>query len=446
MAQWPTSVSTDAQLYIAANDKSTALTVAATNSDTTINVGSTTGFPATGLLSIDNEIIAYTGLTPTTFTGLTRGQDGTSAASHLLGASVDHNVVAAHHNVLKDEIIALETSLNLTASRAVVTDSNGRVATSSTTSTELGALNAKTANRALQTDGSGLVSTSSVTSTELGYVSGVTSAIQTQIGTKANDADVVKLTGNQTVAGTKTFTSSLQPQAGIFASDSLSGLTLAIETRNTSNTASSDAVLRATAGGTSGGDSYVRLGIIGATDWVAGVDNSDSDSFKISNNATPGTNDHLIIGTSGAVAIRGTGTNDSATAGFVGEYVSSNITTNTNFPSSGVYGDLTSISLTAGNWILGFNCDVNNASGVTVTDFEFGMSSNSGNSSTGLTLNDNYQAVSTDLPTGDREQMTISGFRVSLSSTTTYYLKYSAGYTGGTAPFARGKIYALRVR
>jgi len=43
-----------------------------------------------------------------------------------------------------------------------------------------------TASRALASDGSGKVAVSSVTSTELGYVSGVTSAIQTQIDSKTN--------------------------------------------------------------------------------------------------------------------------------------------------------------------------------------------------------------------------------------------------------------------
>ena len=43
-----------------------------------------------------------------------------------------------------------------------------------------------TASRALVSDGSGKVAVSSVTSTELGYVSGVTSAVQTQLDTKTN--------------------------------------------------------------------------------------------------------------------------------------------------------------------------------------------------------------------------------------------------------------------
>ena len=42
-----------------------------------------------------------------------------------------------------------------------------------------------TANRALISNGSGKIAVSSVTSTQLGYVSGVTSAIQTQLNNKA---------------------------------------------------------------------------------------------------------------------------------------------------------------------------------------------------------------------------------------------------------------------
>jgi hypothetical protein len=43
--------------------------------------------------------------------------------------------------------------------------------------------------------------------TELNYTDGVTSAIQTQLDTKAADADVVHETGNETIAGIKTFSS-----------------------------------------------------------------------------------------------------------------------------------------------------------------------------------------------------------------------------------------------
>lgn len=53
----------------------------------------------------------------------------------------------------------------------------------------LSKLAALTASRALQSDGSGVISASSVTSTELGYVSGVTSAIQTQLNAKESTAN-----------------------------------------------------------------------------------------------------------------------------------------------------------------------------------------------------------------------------------------------------------------
>lgn len=52
---------------------------------------------------------------------------------------------------------------------------------------ELDKLEAVTADRALVSDGTGFVSASSVTATELGYLSGVTSSIQTQLGTKLTD-------------------------------------------------------------------------------------------------------------------------------------------------------------------------------------------------------------------------------------------------------------------
>jgi len=71
----------------------------------------------------------------------------------------------------------------------------------------LSKLAALTASRALVSNGSGVISVSSVTDTELGYVSGVTSAIQTQLNTKANDSAVVHISGTETITGAKTFSS-----------------------------------------------------------------------------------------------------------------------------------------------------------------------------------------------------------------------------------------------
>jgi len=57
-------------------------------SATTITVDSTAGFSTTGTILIDQELITYTGKTGTTFTGCTRGTNGTTAASHNDNATV----------------------------------------------------------------------------------------------------------------------------------------------------------------------------------------------------------------------------------------------------------------------------------------------------------------------------------------------------------------------
>jgi hypothetical protein len=118
MAQYPNNAATDADLYVAVNNKNTTLVGALTASGgnysgTEIEVADTTGFPSTGLITIDLEVISYTGVatSPHRFTGITRGQDGTTAASHASSSFVYHRVVAAHHNVLKEEVKAIETGL-----------------------------------------------------------------------------------------------------------------------------------------------------------------------------------------------------------------------------------------------------------------------------------------------------------------------------------------------
>lgn len=75
----------------------TALSTSASDSDTSLLVGSVSGFPVTYpyTLSIDadnvsKEIVEVTGAAGTTLT-VTRGVDGTSAVAHLLGAAVRHD-------------------------------------------------------------------------------------------------------------------------------------------------------------------------------------------------------------------------------------------------------------------------------------------------------------------------------------------------------------------
>ena len=67
----------------------TSLTAALSAANTTITVASTTGFSnATGTILITQELITYSGNTATTFTGATRGANGTVASSHSNGSIV----------------------------------------------------------------------------------------------------------------------------------------------------------------------------------------------------------------------------------------------------------------------------------------------------------------------------------------------------------------------
>ena len=77
-------------------DHATTLT-ASMNSNTTlpIQVVDTTGFNAPGYLRIGTEIIGYTGITATTFTGITRGLAGSNGANHAIGAGVAQAQITA---------------------------------------------------------------------------------------------------------------------------------------------------------------------------------------------------------------------------------------------------------------------------------------------------------------------------------------------------------------
>ena len=66
----------------------TPLTSALTESSTTLNVIDTAQFLSPHFVILGDEDICYTGITGTTFTGLTRGCNGTDAAPHKSGALV----------------------------------------------------------------------------------------------------------------------------------------------------------------------------------------------------------------------------------------------------------------------------------------------------------------------------------------------------------------------
>ena len=85
----------------------TLLNGAINDSVTTITVDSTEDFPSAGTINIGSEKITYTGVTSTTFTGCTRGADGTSAASHSDNAEVKITTLCKSMRAFRSFLIAL---------------------------------------------------------------------------------------------------------------------------------------------------------------------------------------------------------------------------------------------------------------------------------------------------------------------------------------------------
>jgi hypothetical protein len=157
----------------------------------------------------------------------------------------------------------------------------------------------------------------------------------------------------------------------------------------------------------------------------------------------------ILDGTAGVTGpatkvIVGTTTNDSATAGYVGEYVES-VVGPVNYPASGgAFGNMTSISLTAGDWDVSFFAYMSSG-GATVTTQNIMISKYSGSDVTDRVYGSNWtQVPNPTTATGDGFG-TIPSYRVSLSSTTTVYGKIGASYSVAT-PYTYCRLSARRMR
>ncbi len=137
--------------------------------------------------------------------------------------------------------------------------------------------------------------------------------------------------------------------------------------------------------------------------------------------------------------IIGTTTNNNAAAGSVGEYVES-VVSAVSAASSTTFGDVTSISLTAGDWDVTLLINGNPAA--TWTSFQYGISQTTGNSSTGLVTGSNRGIDSASL-TGNTTRV-IPSYRQSLAGTTTIYAKANSTFTSTLTYDARLSARRLR--
>lgn len=108
---FPSSLDTDASLLRARDRASSTLSAGINSSVTTFSVATASSFASNMVVVIGTEQIFCTTFAGTTFSGCTRGYNGTTAAAHSISAGVYGYITSAHHNALKDALIAIETAL-----------------------------------------------------------------------------------------------------------------------------------------------------------------------------------------------------------------------------------------------------------------------------------------------------------------------------------------------
>jgi hypothetical protein len=176
-----------------------------------------------------------------------------------------------------------------------------------------------------------------------------------------------------------------------------------------------------------------------------------TDSLELITNATS----RLIIngstGTatfSGQLIGKGTATNDSAAAGYIGESIRSLVTraSGVSATTTGQWFDITSITLTAGDWLV-TGMGLLNANGATITanSAAIAISINSANTITDHVEGDNVADILVTPSAATDSNNNIPNYRLSLSGSTIVYLKCLMGYSVAT-PKGSGRISAVRIR
>lgn len=145
--------------------------------------------------------------------------------------------------------------------------------------------------------------------------------------------------------------------------------------------------------------------------------------------------------------IIGTATNNNATAGNIGEEVSSYTSTYANFTTTATYQAVDSITLTAGDWDISAQATFSsNGATITAASDAIFVISTTRSSASGSTEGKNIIYVPQSSLLGTSHQsISVASYRVSLSSTTKYYLNAQSTFTVGNPQYVGG-IRARRMR
>ena len=141
--------------------------------------------------------------------------------------------------------------------------------------------------------------------------------------------------------------------------------------------------------------------------------------------------------------ITGTSTNDNAAVGYVGEVISSNVTTGVSL-TNGVAANITNISLTAGDWDVCGEVWVSIGTG-TSTGVIGAINSVSATLPVTSAIGTARTTINTTLNASAMDVVPLRSCRISLAATTVYYLVVYVGFGSGTVT-ATGNIWARRAR
>lgn len=291
-----------------------------------------------------------------------------------------------------------------------------------------------TASRALISDANGIPTQSVTTSAELAFVNGVTSAIQTQINAKFTTATATPSAQGLVTSFVPTVASSTKAISG-------AGYTIL--------TADGYRLVEVTTG--VGGQTVTLPALssnLGRIITVKKVDNGAGTVTiaRAGSDTIEGATQTIITAQYSYVTLYGGATWEYLAAN---DYVEVKTSGDQNLGASATYQDMSTVAgsgslvLDAGEWEIvqhvAYNLNGAVATGAVIS----GIGTASGSSSTGLSDDDGSRAQSLS-PSSTNSVFTHVSIRRLITASTTYYAKVRAAYTGGPITYA-GIMYAKRL-
>ena len=275
--------------------------------------------------------------------------------------------------------------------------------------------------------------------------------------TGSTSGQAIVSTGASTAPGWTSIVDSVIAGSGIALSGSTGNVTVSIPTNGVALTQLAQQSANTLLGNSTGSTANVTaVSVTGCNGAAQALQWTSGSGFGCNSNiATSGANANITSLTGLTGGIVGTATNNNASAGSVGEYVCAQVwnggspsgcATNSSTPvslSTGVTTNVTSISLTAGDWDVSGQVAIVPAASTTVPN-SFGGSSTT---SATIDVSGTYWqfAPGGTAPAGANYTFAIPTRRISIASTTTIYLVANASFTVSTCT-ATGFIRARRIR